>query len=222
MNIEEIFVASAQNWSWKFPAFNTLFLTNISSFLEFYGIQIKEMADVEFIQDEPTNGKDVEEKKDVSVAKDEVKKEDSVPDDDASHSDLTQLERDIIRQIEYYFSENNLRRDKFLIQKVGEADGWVDINVLLTFNRLKAITEDAEKIADAVVKSPHGTVQVSEDRLKLRRHPDNPLPEFNETRRKEVQARTAYAKGFPLDSNLTTLIDYFNNNFENVEQVSRI
>ncbi|CRL00678.1 CLUMA_CG013938, isoform A [Clunio marinus] len=134
-------------------------------------------------------------------------------------NNLTKLEQDIIRQIEYYFSENNLRRDKFMIQKISENEGWIDISTLLTFNRLKAITEDAKAIADAMDKSPNGTVQVSEDREKLRRHPENPLPEFNETRRKEVQSRTAYAKGFPLDSTLSQLIDYFNNNFENVEQV---
>lgn len=144
---------------------------------------------------------------------DEVKKENGKP------AELTKLEQDIIRQIEYYFSENNMRRDKFLISKVAETeDGWVDISVLLTFNRLKSITDDAKAIADAMDKATNGTVQLSEDRLKFRRHPDCPLPEFNETRRKELLARTAYAKGFPLDTDLSTLIDFFNG-FEKVEQV---
>lgn len=170
------------------------------------------MADVETVQIEPTNGTKTEEKE-VEVVKEDVEEKNS-------HANLTKLEQDIIRQIEYYFSENNLRRDKFLISKVAESDdGWVEISVLLTFNRLKTISDDASAIAEAVKKSNHGTVQVSEDNTKLRRHPENPLPEFNETRRKEYQARTAYAKGFPLDSTLTTLIDYFHENFENVEQV---
>lgn len=166
------------------------------------------MAEVDTVIIESTNG-DAELKKETKTEEVESK------------SDLTKLELDIIRQIEYYFSENNLRRDKFLIQKVADnPEGWVDISVLLTFNRLKKITEDAAAIADAMDKSNKGYVQVSEDRTKLRRHPENPLPEFNETRRKELQARTAYAKGFPLDTNITTLIDYFNNNFDNVEQVN--
>jgi lupus La protein len=140
--------------------------------------------------------------------------------DNNSQEDLTKLERDIIRQLEYYFSENNLRRDKFLIKKIAETeDGWVELSVMLTFNRLKSITEDPAAICAALDKSANGIVQVSEDRLKVRRHPENPLPEFNEARRKETQARTAYAKGFPLDSDLSTLIEYFNNNFDNVEQV---
>lgn len=179
------------------------------------------MADVEVkveevTEDKSTNG-DVAKVEEVKIeTKQEIKEEDI-----KSHSDLTKLELDIIRQIEYYFSENNLRRDKFLIQKVADSpEGWVDISVLITFNRLKKITEDAAAIANAMDKSNKGYVQVSEDRTKIRRHPENPLPEFNETRRKELQARTAYAKGFPLDSNVTTLIDYFNNNFDNVEQVN--
>lgn len=164
----------------------------------------REMADVETVQVEAENGAKIG----------DAGKEKS------SQADLTKLEQDIIRQIEYYFSEPNLRRDKFLIQKVAESEeGWVEISVLLTFNRLKSITEDSKAIADAMDKSPNGTVQVSEDRLKLRRHPENPLPEFNETRRKELQTRTAYAKGFPLGSALSTILDYFHSNFANVEQV---
>lgn len=158
------------------------------------------MAEVETVQIEATNGKEAEKTT-------------------SQESDLTKLEQDIIRQIEYYFSEMNLRRDKFLIQKVSEDEGWVEISVLLTFNRLKSITEDPKAIAAALEKSPNGTVQVSEDHLKFRRHPESPLPEFNESRRKEIQARTAYAKGFPLDSKLEVLLEYFNNNFEKVEHV---
>lgn len=167
---------------------------------------------------ESANGEKVEDKKVEDIKVEDVKAEKD--DDEDSQKDNSKHEQDIIRQIEYYFSENNLRRDKFMSQKIAENDnGWIDISVLLTFNRLKSITEDATEIVDAMDKSPHGIVQISEDRKQLRRHPENPLPEFNETRRKEVQGRTAYAKGFPLDSSLSTLIDFFNNNFENVEQV---
>jgi lupus La protein len=135
-------------------------------------------------------------------------------------SKLPKLDQIIIKQMEYYFSESNLRRDKFMIQKIGEnEEGWVELSVMLTFNRLKAITTEASAIVEALDKSPNGIVQVSDDKTKVRRHPDNPLPEFNEARRKELQDRTAYAKGFPLDSVMADIIDYFNENFENVEQV---
>lgn len=146
---------------------------------------------------------------------------DDVADDNAEIiAKLPKSEQDIIKQMEYYFSESNLRRDKFLVQKIKEnEDGWVELSVMLTFNRLKAMTEDTNVIVTALDKSPHGIVQISEDKLKVRRHPDNPLPEFNEERRKELQLRTAYAKGFPLDSKIDVVIEYFNSNFPNVEQV---
>lgn len=133
--------------------------------------------------------------------------------------DFTELEQQIIRQIEYYFGDHNLQRDKFMQEKTGENEGWVDISVLLTFNRLKKITEDAAAIADAIAKSPNGLVELSEDKLRLRRHPEHPLPEFNETRRKELAARTAYAKGFPLDSELDVIISYVHSNFKNAEHI---
>lgn len=141
-------------------------------------------------------------------------------DDSEILAKLSQLERDIIKQLEYYFSEANLRRDKFMNQKIADSeDGWVELSVMLTFNRLKAFTTDSNVIAEALDKSPHGIVQVSDDKLKVRRHPDNPLPEFNEARRKETQARTAYSKGFPLDATLSEIIDFFHTNFKQVEQV---
>lgn len=138
----------------------------------------------------------------------------------SQEDNLTKLESDIIRQIEYYFSECNLNRDKFLRGKIGEnEEGWVPVSVMLTFNRLKALSEDPKVIVDAVEKSTSGLVQVSEDKQSFRRHPENPLPEFNEQRRKELSRRTAYAKGFPLDSKMDTLLEYFTNNFSKVENV---
>lgn len=141
----------------------------------------------------------------------------------SSQENLTQLtkqEMDIIRQVEYYFGEWNLNRDKFLRGKISDnEDGWVKLDILLTFNRLKAISDDPKVIIEALEKSPNGLVQISEDKQSLRRHPENPLPEFNEQRRKELALRTAYAKGFPLDSKMSTLLEYFTNNFSKVENV---
>lgn len=150
-----------------------------------------------------------------------IKEEDEeVPAQNQNDENLSKLEQDIIRQVEYYFSESNMRRDKFLTQKVEENEGkWIPFSVLLTFNRLKALCDDVKVVAETMLKSSHGIIEVSEDREKIRRHPDNPLPEFNEARRKELMGRTAYAKGFPLDSTMDVLIDYFNANFEKVENV---
>lgn len=52
-------------------------------------------------------------------------------------------------------------------------------------------------------------LQVSEDSEKIRRSPEMPVPEMNEERRKELQERTVYAKGFPKDSKLDDLLKFF-------------
>jgi lupus La protein len=132
--------------------------------------------------------------------------------------ELTKLETDIIRQLEYYFGDANLRRDKFLLEQISKEDGWVPVSTLLTFKRLKALSEDPKVIVDSIEKSTEGLIEISEDRSKLRRHPEHPLPEFNEETRKELQSRTCYAKGFPMDSEMSDLIDFFNG-FEKVTNV---
>jgi lupus La protein len=54
-------------------------------------------------------------------------------------------------------------------------------------------------------------MQVSDDKKKIRRNPNSPLPVFNEERRKELMTRTVYCKGFPVASTtLDKLLDYFN------------
>lgn len=43
-------------------------------------------------------------------------------------------------QVEFYFSDSNLPRDKFLNEKVAaDPEGYVDIALLCTFSRMKAL-----------------------------------------------------------------------------------
>lgn len=102
----------------------------------------------------------------------------------------SQLEEKIIRQIEYYFGDINLPKDKFLQEKIKEDDGWVTLETLLTFNRLATLSKDPEVIANAVEKSENNIVEVSEDKKKVRRHPENPVPELDDERRKQLMDRT--------------------------------
>lgn len=133
---------------------------------------------------------------------------------------VTNTEQKIIQQVEYYFGDANLNRDKFLLEAIGkDEEAWVPITVLLTFKRLSALSTDSNIIADALMKSDNGLVEVSEDKLKIRRHPERPIPEHNEERRKEIMSRTAYVKGFPLDIDIDTLLQYFAD-FEKVAHVN--
>lgn len=61
-------------------------------------------------------------------------------------------------------------------------------------------------------------LQVSEDNKKVRRHPEMPIPEMNEERRKDLLSRTVYAKGFPKDSTLDDLIKFLKQ-YEETENI---
>ena len=48
---------------------------------------------------------------------------------------------------QYYFSEENLMRDFFLRRKMTK-EGWIPINLISTFNRVKNLTMDVQVIID--------------------------------------------------------------------------
>lgn len=119
------------------------------------------------------------------------------------------LQDQIVRQIEYYFGDINLPRDKFLQEQVKLEDGWVPLDVMLKFKRLSSLTTDTEVIVSALTVSE--LMEVSEDKKKIRRNPNQPLPIFNEERRKELLTRTLYCKGFPIENTtLDKLLEFFN------------
>lgn len=119
------------------------------------------------------------------------------------------LQAQIVRQVEYYFGDANLARDKFLSEEITKDDGWVTLELLSKFKRMQALSTDPEVVCAALDTSDEGLIEISEDRLKIRRHPERPLPEQNEETRKECISRTAYVKGFPADSEMSDLIEFF-------------
>ena len=47
------------------------------------------------------------------------------------------------KQVEFYFSDSNLPRDKFLSQRIRESqDGWIDLALIASFNRIKRLGVD--------------------------------------------------------------------------------
>ncbi|RHZ21935.1 hypothetical protein DYB37_004901 [Aphanomyces astaci] len=74
----------------------------------------------------------------------------------------------IQKQVEFYFSDSNFRRDKFLKAETEKnADRFVPFSVLFTFKKLQALTTDPEVLASALEKST--VVELNEDRTALRR-----------------------------------------------------
>uniref|UniRef100_A0A182QIZ7 Lupus La protein n=1 Tax=Anopheles farauti TaxID=69004 RepID=A0A182QIZ7_9DIPT len=135
------------------------------------------------------------------------------PEENTENSEtVSKTEAAIIRQLEYYFGDANMAKDKFMKDQIAkEEGGWVPLDVLLTFKRLKALSEDKKVIVDAIAKSDEGLIEISEDREKLRRHPERPLPEMNEQLRQEIYGRTVYVKGFAPQHGTTMdeLVEFF-------------
>lgn len=129
--------------------------------------------------------------------------------ENGSDSDSTELQTKIIAQVEYYFGDYNLTRDKFLQEAVKIDDGWVPLETLIKFNRLKQLSTDFQVIGDALKKSDAHLLELSEDGTKVRRSTDKPLPENDEKRKEDINSRSAYAKGFPKEATLDELLCYF-------------
>ncbi|XP_076344889.1 la autoantigen-like isoform X2 [Tachypleus tridentatus] len=121
----------------------------------------------------------------------------------------TELELKIIRQVEYYFGDFNLVKDHFLQEQIKKDDGWVPLETMIKFNRLKTLATDFVAIRKALEKSPTQLLQISEDGNKIRRDPSKPLPEKTKSYHDEMMSRTAYAKGFPRNTCLDDVLEFF-------------
>lgn len=118
-----------------------------------------------------------------------------------------QLEK-IKSQIEFYFGDINMQRDKFLIEQTKLDEGWVPMVVMLNFKMLATLSTDIPTILKSIETSD--LIEISEDHKKIRRRPDKPLPTYDEEYRKLQTARTVYVKGFPLkDIGIQDLKDFF-------------
>ncbi|KAF8118583.1 hypothetical protein N665_0004s0064 [Sinapis alba] len=92
-----------------------------------------------------------------------------VPDDE--------LKQKIIRQVEYYFSDENLPTDKFLLSAMKKnKKGFVPISTIATFHKMKKLTRDLALIVSALKESSF--LVVSSDEKKVKRL--SPLPEVRD------------------------------------------
>jgi len=121
---------------------------------------------------------------------------------------ISELESKIIRQVEYYFGDHNLGRDKFLQEEIKKDEGWISLEVMLKFNRLAQLSKEEAVIADALAKSSSGLLEVHEDKSKIRRNPERKIPVVDSNWKDEVQSRTLYMKGFPVTASLDDIIPF--------------
>ncbi|ORX38831.1 hypothetical protein BD324DRAFT_576636, partial [Kockovaella imperatae] len=66
--------------------------------------------------------------------------------------------------VEYYFSMQNLAMDFFLRQQM-DSEGWIDIPVIASFNRVKNLTTDVGLVKEVMQLST--LLEVREDKVRL-------------------------------------------------------
>jgi len=107
------------------------------------------------------------------------------PQYDLQSSDAQKLKK----QLEFYFSNSNYPRDKFLRGVAAENDGFVPIKVLTTFNRVKNLSQDLGFIT--AVLSSSDELEVHDGKVKRK----TAVPE------KDTSIdRSIYIKGLPLNN----------------------
>ncbi|CAN4099093.1 unnamed protein product [Withania somnifera] len=75
------------------------------------------------------------------------------------------LKESIVKQIEYYFSDQNLQNDHYLLSLM-DNQGWVPISTIADFKRVKKMSTDIAFIVDSLLAS--STVEVKGDKLRRR------------------------------------------------------
>jgi lupus La protein len=128
------------------------------------------------------------------------------------------FENKIIRQVEFYFGDSNIVRDKFLLEEIQKNDeGWVPMEILLKFKRLASLSDYPLLVTGALRKSESGSIEVSEDGMKIRRV--KPILEITNEIRREIALRTVYCKGINKSATLDELLKFFKN-FGDVEKIT--
>ena len=85
----------------------------------------------------------------------------------------------IVTQVEIYFSDASVLKDKFLLKHIRRnKEGYVSLKLVSSFKKIKQLTKDWRVVAYALNKSSAG-IQINDLGTKIRR--TTPLPEIDDT-----------------------------------------
>lgn len=94
-----------------------------------------------------------------------------------------EVKKALKEQIEFYFSDSNVLKDKFILQQIQkDKEGWVDLKLIANFNRVKQLSQNMEIITKSL-KHSH-IVELNEDKTKLRRK--DPLPTEDDSDKRTI------------------------------------
>lgn len=110
-----------------------------------------------------------------------------------------ELRARILKQVEYYFSDENLPNDKFLLKQMKkDKAGFVSISLIGSFRKMKKLSKDVSLIAEALKESSQ--LVVSSDGKKVKRL--HPLPS-SET--KDPKSCTVVVENLPEDRSIENI-----------------
>ncbi|CAL0317559.1 unnamed protein product [Lupinus luteus] len=115
------------------------------------------------------------------------------------------LKTSIVKQIDYYFSDENLQHDQYLISLMDD-QGWVPISTVANFKRVKRMSTDIPFILDSLQSS--STVEVQGD--KIRKH-------NNWSKWIQVSSRVSGSSAAQIQQ--SQLVEDTTNSFENADAV---
>ncbi|CAM0882650.1 unnamed protein product [Alopecurus aequalis] len=117
---------------------------------------------------------------------------------------LTDELRDkIVKQVEYYFSDENLPTDEFMLKFVKKnKDGFVPIGVIASFRKMKKLVQD-HSIIEAALRTSSKLV-VSPNGKRVRRLHPLPCSEL-----KDVTKRTVLVENLPLGFSMESIQEKF-------------
>jgi hypothetical protein len=144
------------------------------------------------------------------------------PHSNGNEEDTIPLEERILLQVEYYFSDNNLKNDKFMQQAMETSNsdgqgppeqqipwsGWIRLDTLYTFPKLQSLTKDIQVIRDALKKSKR--LVLSEDGSWIRRTCSYTLNVNTPSgKQRKSDERTLYISYLPKDFDKNKLSEMF-------------
>jgi len=152
-------------------------------------------------------------KPDAAGTGDKRKSEQEVESPDAKRFKAAPVDASVLavlrKQVEYYLSDQNLEYDKFFHEKIGaDPEGWLDMSLILSCNKMKAMRASKEHVLEALkdspvqVKDPEGSV------TSVRRPENKKLPELKQRGQQHYQKKKPHAhdggaivivKGIPED-----------------------
>lgn len=106
----------------------------------------------------------------------------------------------IVKQLEYYFSDFNMVKDKFMQDHAAANKGWFTFKTMLNFKQLGILcNQEPNNLLQAI--NQHLTnselLEVDLNEMKVRRNVSKPLPENNEEYQLDLKLRTVMVSGFP-------------------------